>query len=581
MNRFLNLDKMAFTTYGSSMTITRKENAFMGFNMDNKVPDGYYFHPIYDSEMFHGLLFRLSFIGSESIEMQYEFKPEVLRLFLDWDSIRVCFPNRWTMRFCGCVRKGFRFTYENTRDGDVAFVINDQTAEVNIYTKKAMLHMRRGTLRMDAPWNSDLNRISHIVIDFLPDEEGCLDFSMTEFDRGFNYENDDRDFDVCVEAQRESYLSFKSTCIEAYNARYREAFDACAYLSWSTTMFRNGYIKDREIILLSKNWMGLTASWDNTFHLLVFGATNQKRAFDQLFGIMDYQEPTGAQPDWITSHRFNHSYLKPPVTGAVLMVLMDDGIQFETEYLKKTYDHVKKTVEFWLTYRDYDHDGIPEYGHGNDSGNDNCTVFDVAPNVEAPDLTAYIIANYDFFARCEEIFGNPEEARKWRQKADELCEKFMAHSYDRKLRKFVSHISGSHEVAQGGDALIDFMPLILVNHLDKDCINAMIAALKQENRFFTRWGFASESIGSAKYSRDSYWRGPIWAPQVFFIVEGLRMAGETEFAKEAAKRYVELCMHSGCFAENFDALNGVGLRDTSYSWGANVFQYFANKYCAE
>ena len=66
---------------------------------------------------------------------------------------------------------------------------------------------------------------------------------------------------------------------------------------------------------------------------------------------------------------------------------------------------------------------------------------------------------------------------------------------------------------------------------------------------------------------------------MFFVVEGLRQCGEAEFAAEAARRYVNLCMHAGCFAENYDALNGIGLRDTSYSWASNVFQYFVKKYC--
>ena len=46
MNRFLDLNKVAFTTYGSSMTLVRKQNACMGFEIDHTVPDGYYFHPI-------------------------------------------------------------------------------------------------------------------------------------------------------------------------------------------------------------------------------------------------------------------------------------------------------------------------------------------------------------------------------------------------------------------------------------------------------------------------------------------------------------------------------------------------------
>lgn len=151
MNRFLNLNKMAFTTYGSSMTIVRKENAMMGFNTSVKVPDGYYFHPIYDEEMFHGLLFRMGFEGEPSIGMEYEFLPESLRLFRNPNSVELCFPNRTTLRFSGRAKEGFFFLYDQTRKDDDALQLDRKHAELNIYTKKCMLYMFKGALSLEAP----------------------------------------------------------------------------------------------------------------------------------------------------------------------------------------------------------------------------------------------------------------------------------------------------------------------------------------------------------------------------------------------------------------------------------------------
>lgn len=578
MNRFLNLDKMAFCTHGSCMTITRKQNAHMAFDMGATVPDGYYFHPLYDAEMFYGLLFRMSFEGIPSIDMHYEFDPEALRLFYDRNSLRVCFANRSTLRFSGNSERAFVLEYAVPRRKDVAFAIDSAQAELNIYTKKAMLYMRKGTLTLDAPWNWEKERCERIVIRLLPDENGELDFSMEEFGRSWQGARDNERFEHYVAERRDSFLAFRKGCLNTNDPAYMEAFEGCAYMAWSSVIHNNGYIGDREVIVLSKNWMAMTASWDNAFNLLPFCVSDQRLAMDQIFFIFDHQEPTGALPDWITTHRFNHSFLKPPVVGAVMRILMDDGVVFEEKYLRRLCEQLEKLVEFWLTCRDYDRDGIPEYGHGNDSGNDNATVFDVAPNVEAPDLTAYIIADYDFMARCERIFGNEMRALMWEQKADALFTRLIEHSWSAEKGQFVSPISGSHKVADG-DALINYMPILLAYRMEHDMKQKLIKGLRERERFYTRWGFASESVKSPKYSRDSYWRGPIWAPQMFFAVEGLREAGATDLATEAAKRYVDLCMHSGCFAENYDALNGVGLRDTSYSWASNVFQYFVEKYC--
>ena len=578
MNRFLNLDKMAFSSYGSSMTITRKQNAYMGFDFSHTVPDGYYFHPLYDAEMFYGLIFKLAFEGIDSIDIQYEFLPEVLHLFYDLNSLRLCFVDPRTIRFSGHVERGFILEYENPRRGDVAFKIDDRHVELNAYSKKAMLHVHQGTVEIDAPWSCQNARCQYIRIRLLPDNNGSLDFSFEEFDRGWFASGENADFESCIDKQREAFLSFKTRGIQCDDPYYAEALEACAYMAWSCVFQNNGYIGNHEIIVLSKNWMAMTASWDNTFNLLPYAGTDQKLAFDQIFGIFDYQEPTGALPDWITTQRFNHSFLKPPVIGAVMNVLLDDGIEFEEAYLRELCPRLERLVSFWLHYRDYDHDGIPEYGHGNDSGCDNCTVFDLAPNIEAPDLTAYIIADYDFLARCEERFGNDERAQMWRKHADTLYDKLIEHSWCKARGQFVSPISGNHQLADG-DALINYMPILLGKRLSPEIRGCLVRGLRKNNRFYTRWGFASESVSSAQYDRDSYWRGPIWAPQMFFVVEGLRQCGEAEFAAEAARRYVNLCMHAGCFAENYDALNGIGLRDTSYSWASNVFQYFVKKYC--
>ena len=76
---------------------------------------------------------------------------------------------------------------------------------------------------------------------------------------------------------------------------------------------------------------------------------------------------------------------------------------------------------------------------------------------------------------------------------------------------------------------------------------------------------------------DGYWRGPIWAPPMMFIIEGLRRGGETAFAAELAERFCKVCEKSG-FAENFDANTGAGLRDRAYTWTSSVFLILANGY---
>jgi glycogen debranching enzyme len=89
-------------------------------------------------------------------------------------------------------------------------------------------------------------------------------------------------------------------------------------------------------------------------------------------------------------------------------------------------------------------------------------------------------------------------------------------------------------------------------------------------RHLTEYGLATEPVTSAAYLPDGYWRGPIWAPSTALIEHGLRASGFTDLADTVSVRFQRLCERSG-FAENFDAVAGLGLRDRAYTWTAAVY----------
>ena len=96
----------------------------------------------------------------------------------------------------------------------------------------------------------------------------------------------------------------------------------------------------------------------------------------------------------------------------------------------------------------------------------------------------------------------------------------------------------------------------------------------------TEWGLATEAPSSVYYESDGYWRGPIWAPSSFLIIDGLRRMGRMEEAKEIARRFTELCAFGakGNY-ENFDALTGEGLRAPGYTWTTSVYLELLWQYC--
>jgi putative isomerase len=91
------------------------------------------------------------------------------------------------------------------------------------------------------------------------------------------------------------------------------------------------------------------------------------------------------------------------------------------------------------------------------------------------------------------------------------------------------------------------------------------------------YGLATELPGSAYYTPDGYWRGPIWAPSTMLIVDGLHSLGEDELVHDIVTKFANM-VSDGEFAENFAALTGQGLRDPAYTWTSSVFLILAHEY---
>lgn len=265
---------------------------------------------------------------------------------------------------------------------------------------------------------------------------------------------------------------------------------------------------------------------------------------------------------------------KPPIHGWTLAWMMRRTDFIKETQLREVYGPLSKWTEWWFTHRDQDGDGIPQYNHGNDSGWDNSTAFNNGIPVESPDLAAYLIIQMETLAEIAGLLGLTEESSQWRQRADDTLERLIRHFW--KDGRFTACRSGTHEVSEG-DSLLLFVPILLGRRLPEFIRTALLEGLRDENRFLTSNGWATESVSSPYYKPDGYWRGPIWAPSTMLLVEGVAAAGDNELATEIAERYCRMVSLSG-MAENFDALTGAGLRDRAFTWTSSVFLILGHEY---
>lgn len=353
------------------------------------------------------------------------------------------------------------------------------------------------------------------------------------------------------------------------------AAELAMYVNWSAVVEPAGNLR-RPTMLMSKNWMNECWSWDHAFNAIALSYRNPDLAWDQLMVPFDLMDRFGALPDGVNTVSSGWAAMKPPLHGWALTKMMRNRKLLTGTRLKQAYRLFSRWTDWWMKYRDTNGDGIPEYFNGCDSGWDNGTAFDGGCPVAVADLSAYLVLQMDTLSKLAVKLGKQHQAQRWSRRADTLLDAMIEKLWDGE--QFVARRAYDGKVfPENGDCLLNHMAIMLGKRLPKPYRDKVAAALKPDGRFVTENGPATESPQSPLYVPDGYWRGPIWPPEVVEIVDGLARGGYTTQAREIAKRFCRMCVHSG-FAENYNALSGEGLRDTAYTWASSGFLILAHEF---
>ena len=485
-------------------------------------------------------------------------------------QVQLCFaePNILRVRGEGA---GLRLHFPTT-GSDYVFQVDEQRWQFNCvsWDVNFMFTALIGDWQVDAPWAT--THSERLIFDLLPDPTGECEAAIEEFETVWNPHGYPLTFEeaaASVETEFQQWLDQ----IPALPDEYAEARRLAGYILWSSVVEPAGHI-NWPAIYMSKNWMSSVWSWDHCFNAMALTYKRPVLGWDQIRVIFDQQDIYGCLPDLVSDRSMVWSFVKPPIHGWALGWMMDRTSFIRREQLHQIYGPLCSWTEWWFAHRDYDHDGIPQYNHGNNSGWDNATVFDSGVPLESPDLSAFLILQMETLARMAARLGNEEESESWLRRSEELLEKLLAHFWQGD--HFVAMRSGDHIVSDT-ESLFLYLPLLLGRRLPEAIQHDLIAALTRSGRFLTAHGLATESPQSPAYRSDGYWRGPIWAPATLLMVEGLAGVGEMDLAREVARKFCDMAAAHG-FAENYDALTGAGLRDRAFTWTASVFLILGHEY---
>lgn len=560
-----NVEQVPFSRYGSFLVISW---------LPGKGPrrEGLYLRSVRGGDHDIGAVFRIELIcGARSVPFETTATPTKVCLVGEEGFVEFCMPDPKVLRVRG-EGAGLRLTLQNG-PYDYAIPAGDSNWEVNSFAREVRFKLvpLTGTLAMDAPWEG--TKCGHVVADFLPDpESGKMEGAMEEYVTVCPQREYEVDFAAAHNRVKGEYQNWLTQTLSVPDP-FREARELAAYITWSSMVEAEGYLP-RPAMYMSKNWMTNVWSWDHCFNAMALVKDNPRLAWDQFLLFFDRQDGSGTLPDFMNDRQALWNCCKPPIHGWTLKWMRKRTDAIGEEQLREVYEPLARWTMWWFRHRDDDGDGIPQYNHGNDSGWDNSTAFHAGVPLESPDLCAYLIIQLDELADIAGSLGKPEEAKQWQALADATLEKMMEHFWTGE--RFVARRSGSHHPVEA-DTLLMFMPILLGKRLPQAIRIRLINGLKEEGRFLTSNGLATENVASPFYVPDGYWRGPIWAPSTMLLADGLLVSGETAFAAELARRFCTMAATNG-MAENFDAQSGRGLRDRAFTWTSSVFLILAHEY---
>lgn len=377
------------------------------------------------------------------------------------------------------------------------------------------------------------------------------------------------------EETKEAFAKFK--------ANYKPTCDThelATYILWSGEFRACGNIT-RNVTAVSKDIMDNVWSWDHCFNAYALRNSNPTLSRNNIKLFFDLQKEDGRLLDAVNPILQVDWFKKPPVHGYFIGRLMQSGTLDDAD-IRELYPKVDKLARRWE--QNTGTKGLFYYEHAFDSGWDNATCFDRGMPVYCPDLNAYMVYMYLCLAQMAERCDMGQKiVQDYRSKADRLLDNMVRYKFDGKQFTCLD----KDEQPYTTTSLIKMVPIMLGKLLPDEVFKNLADEISREQHFLVEASLASESVTSPYYDNrkgdaskpNAYWRGPVWAPPVYFIHEGLRDAEYLKLATKIATRFIALIENGkdGIY-ENYDAILQTGYDDSSLMWTVSVYLLLKEQY---
>ncbi len=400
-------------------------------------------------------------------------------------------------------------------------------------------------------------------------------------------------------------LTDADALIDAARVRTRAAGSPAAralrdVMAWNTVWDDANH---RPYTALSRGWLHGFGGWgiwmSDAFYATLMcaraGDTTIARA--NLQAVLDAAQAAGNIPCLVAADEAWVDRTQLPV-GA-FMTWRTYLLCGERSLLTEAYPVLARHLEWVARERDGNGDGLYEYGSSptghaqwthtkqgalNESGMDNLAVFDDArfvPEVDTIDLAepghnSLLALEWESLGHIATTLGLTEAAAGHAQRARALAARISERLWDPEREIFAArHWDGTFAAHVSPTSFFTLAAGVATEAQ----IEAMLRRhLLDEDEFWGELPLPSVPFSDPVGEEDSYWRGRIWPPMLYWTWEGLHRAGRHDLAHELARRAwrmfdAEWGSRRHCH-ENFHrrdpARHEAHDSDPFYSWGALI-----------
>jgi hypothetical protein len=422
-------------------------------------------------------------------------------------------------------------------------------------------------------------------LELSPDENGVVDLVMEEWMLDPKKRDSYMSYEQCVENVRADFDSFAKKIASEFPEQYREMGMKAVWTIWGLTVVPDGEtIYKRQMVKMMRLIFEGAFSWQQGMHAF-FLAHDPDFSWEVLLSSFDVQDINGRIADSLSSAGPSMS-MKPPVQGLGVLWQMEhfDLLNKPREDLEFLYNGLLRLTEFYLNYRDIDHDGIFENQGGIETGWEDGSYQRLGFPLACPDMNAYLALQEEAVAKLGRLLGKDEEVNaKWEQKSKETIAKILDMFWTEDGWVAMNVVTKEKSEPT---SLPLFCTLLLGKRLPQHVIDRSIELIFDSGEFDTPYGLASEKL-SSPWFHHGWCSGSIGTPVQALLALAFEYCGRPDLSRHIAVKYLNTINEHGLYhihntfdgTQEYQSGMFFGEQSMFYSgWTAGCYLFFVEHY---